>query len=265
MHNPDPDSISMPPKCSQAVKTRKEHLEYEEKVQQAVDEYWATQMQMPKPSQEELANKYGIKRPTLSVCIQGRPSKLESASKHQKIYSDEEKLIVEYLQETARQGFPDTRRRCLRHVNEVLRAQSGNLKAKVGKCWLDCFLTCHHDSVQCYWSTSLTNVQGGALNPAVVDDWFTLLDATITNYGIEQDCIFSMDETCCFLDKCVHKTCHIGPANQLWQMALRNEERETATMLPIISASGVMFPPTIIFKGELLRGKGAWDNPLNMM
>ena len=108
----------------------------------------------------------------------------------------------------------------------------------------------------------MTTVRGGALNQAVVDDWFELLSATITNYGIEQDCIFSMDETCCFLDKCTFKTHHIGPANELQQMALRNEARETATMIPIISASGAVFPPTIIFKGVKLRGKVDWKNPL---
>ena len=53
--------------------------------------------------------------------------------------------------------------------------------------------------------------------------WFELLDATITNYGIEEDCIFSMDETCGFLDKLRTKGCHIGPAKQVWQMILRNE------------------------------------------
>ena len=108
----------------------------------------------------------------------------------------------------------------------------------------------------------MTTVWRGALNQAVVDDWFELLNATTTNYGIEQDCIFSMDETCCFLDKCTSKTHHIGPANQLWQMALRNEARDTATMIPIISASGAVFPPTIIFKGMKLRGKADWKNPL---
>jgi hypothetical protein len=85
----------------------------------------------------------------------------------------------------------------------------------------------------------------------------------VTDYEIEQDCIFSMDEMCCFLDKCTHKTCHIESASALQQLALRNEVRETATMIPIISASGKVFPPTVIFKGTLLRNKETWENPLN--
>jgi len=111
----------------------------------------------------------------------------------------------------------------------------------VGIHWLGRFLHRHHDKIQCYWSTTLTTVQGGALNQGIVDDWFELLQATITSYGIEPDCIFSMDETCCFLDKGTHKTRHIGSAGQAQQMALRDEVRETATLIPLISADGRVF------------------------
>src|SRR5258708_37596051 len=84
-------------------------------------------------------------------------------------------------------------------------------------------------------------------------------------YGIEEECIFSMDETCCFLDKSMHRTWHIGSASQLQQMALRNEVWGTVTIIPIISASGNVFPPIVIFKGQCLRDSSKWSNPLNAM
>ena len=232
-------------------------------MQKALEEYFATLQDSVPPTRAELANKHGVAKSTLSARINGRPSKLVSASKRQKIFPDEEKLIVDYLQETARRGFPDTQKRCIFRANEILRMRSGNRDAKVGSCWLRRFLQRHHDKIRSYWSTSLTTVRGGALNPGVVDDWFELLQTTVTTCAIDQDCIFSMDETCCFLDKCTHKTRHIGAADALQQMALRNEVRETASMIPIISASGKVFPPTVIFQGALLRGKSAWENPLN--
>ena len=52
-----------------------------------------------------LANKYGVPRSMLTAQIQGHPSKLDSASKQQKILPEEEELIVAYLQETV-QGLP---------------------------------------------------------------------------------------------------------------------------------------------------------------
>jgi len=257
--------LTMPGQIPEAVKKRNNLEEHESAIQKAMEEYLATRDQPSPPGQTMLANKYGVPRSTLTARIQGRPSKLDSASKQQKILPEEEELIVAYLQETARRGFPDTKKRCVRRANEILRARSGNPTATVGISWLGRFLHRHRDKVRCYWSTTLTTVRGGALNSNTVDHWFNLLQQTVTDYGIEQDCIFSMDETCCFLDKCTQKTRHIGSASAHQQLALRNEVRETATMIPIISASGMVFPPTVIFQGTLLRKKETWENPLNAM
>ena len=98
----------MPCKVSQAVKSRKELQEYEDRLQEAVDEYWATQDQTPLPSQVAIAARHKVKGSTLSARIRGRPSNLESASRSQKIYLDEERVIVDYLQETGHRGFQDT-------------------------------------------------------------------------------------------------------------------------------------------------------------
>jgi hypothetical protein len=202
---------------------------------------------------------------TLGAHIGGRSSKLASAGLQQKISPDEECLLVDYLEETAHRGFPDTKRRCIQHENEILHIQSGKKDAKVGKQWLCHFMFRHDDRIRSYWSTTLTTVQGGAVNSTIVDDWFELLQTTITTCSIDQNCIFAMDETCCFLDKSVHKTCHIGSKGQKQQIAIRNETRETATLIPIILASGKVFPLTVIFQGKILRGKSAWKNPLDTM
>ena len=255
----------MPGPVPAAVKARKTLQEKEDNIQKAVQEYLDTRDQKPPPSQETISSQFGVAQLTLSARIKGRPSKLASQSQQQKLYPDEEQQIVNYLQQTARRGFPDTQRRCIRHANDILIARSGNKNARVGIRWLGRFLHRHHDEIRCYWSTSLTTVRGGALNQEVVDDWFELLQATITSYGIEQDCIFSMDETCCFLDKSTHKSRHIGSAGQAHQLALRNEVRETATLIPFISADGRVFRPTVIFQAMLLRGKDTWPNPLNAM
>jgi Tc5 transposase DNA-binding domain/helix-turn-helix, Psq domain len=255
----------MPGKDPTAVKSRKALQQKEDDLQKALQMYLNTRDQKPPPSQDVIASHFGVARSTLSARINGRPSKLASASQRQKIYPDEEQVIVDYLREAARRGFPDTQKRCIRHANEILIARSGNKDARVGIRWLGRFLHRHHDKIRCYWSTTLTTVRGGALNRGVVDDWFELLQATITNYGIEQDCIFSMDETSCFLDKSTFKSRHIGSAGQAQQMALRNEVRETATLIPIISADGRVFKPTVIFQGKLLRGKDEWSNPLDAM
>ena len=89
-------------------------------MQKALEEYFVTQHDPAPPTHAELATKHGIAKSTLSAQINGCPSKLVSASKQQKIFPGEERLIVDYLQETARRGFPDTQKRCVLHANEIL-------------------------------------------------------------------------------------------------------------------------------------------------
>jgi hypothetical protein len=204
----------MPARLPTAVKTRQALLEKELNVQKAVTEYWATREDNEPPSQSVIAAKHCIPLSTLTARIRGRPSKLALAGLQQRILPDEEVLLVDYLEEAAHRGFPDTRKRCTRHANEILHMRSGNKDAKVGHRWLGRFMCHHHDRIQSYWSTTLTTVRGGALNSAIVDGWFELLQTTITNCSIDQDCIFTMDETCCFLNRSIHKTRHIGSKGQ---------------------------------------------------
>ena len=119
----------MPGQVPAGGKSKNTLQEKENALQMALKEYWNTRDQKPPPSQDAIASQFDVPRSTLSARIKGRPSKLASSSQRQKIYPDEEQLIVHYLQETARQGFPDTQKRCVRHANEILIARSGNKDA----------------------------------------------------------------------------------------------------------------------------------------
>ena len=97
----------MPGQIPEAVKKQNNFEEHESAIQKAM-EYLATWDQPSPPGQTMLANKYGVPRSMLTAQTQGHPSKLDSASKQQKIPLEE--LIVAYLQETACRGFPDTQK-----------------------------------------------------------------------------------------------------------------------------------------------------------
>ena len=112
----------MPGKDPAAVKSQRTPEQKENDLQMAVQEYLNTWDQKPPPNQDAIASQFGVARLTLSAPIKGCPSKLASASQWQKIYPEEEQLIIDYLLETACQGFPDTQRRCIRCANEILTA-----------------------------------------------------------------------------------------------------------------------------------------------
>ena len=100
----------MPGPVPPAVRSQKTLQQKEDDLQKAVQEYLSTRDQKPPPTQDAIASQFGVARLTLSARIKGCPSKLVSSSQRQKLYPDEEQLIVDYLQETARQGFPDTQK-----------------------------------------------------------------------------------------------------------------------------------------------------------
>jgi len=193
---------------------RKLHQHREEQLGLALAEYNRLLALGGKPRPKSIADAFGVPPMSLRNRINGIEPKKDSAARRQKILPEEETVIALYLIETAKQGFPETPQRAVRRANQVLRERTGDQDATVGKHWLDRFLDRHKDQLSCFWSTTLTTVRGGALNEANVDHWYKLLQEVIDEYNIGPSLIFAMDESCCFLDKCTHKTRHIGPAKQ---------------------------------------------------
>jgi len=215
-----------------------------------------------KPQPKIIADAFGVPQMSLWNRINSIESKKDSAARCQKVLPEEETVMVQYLIETAKWGFPDTPWCTVRHANQILREHTGDPDATVGQNWLNRFLNRHTDQLSRFWSTTLTTVHGRALNEANVDHWYMRLQEIIDEHNISPALIFTMDESCCFLDKCTHKTWHIGPAKQQQQLAMRNENRETCTVMPIICADGEAYGPTVIFKGKHIQGKERLPNPL---
>ena len=113
-----------------------------------------------------------------------------------------------------------------------------------------------------FWATSQTTLRGGAANPKNVSHWFSLLSEMTSKFSIVPELMFAMDETCCFIDKSTRRFKVIGCSKQCSQTALKDENRESVTLIPLVSASGHLYPPTIIFKGKQLRNKAMLPNPL---
>ena len=127
---PPQSQSPMPESIPKAAKAKEAAIKKEDALQRAVEEFQQTWSLPSAPSQVLLAMKHGISRSTLQAWISGRTSKIESAGQQQKIRPDEEQLLVDYLQETACWGFPDTLKRATRHANEILHMRS----VAKGKC-----------------------------------------------------------------------------------------------------------------------------------
>jgi len=255
--------LSLMPKPTKAqALAEKLRQKAREDVKAAFTKYQEVLASGMKPNVKKIAEEHNADCSAVRRLINGGDLKEESAQKRQKLTADEEAVMVQYLIETAKCGFPDTLNHARMRANVILQARTGKPTLSVGKCWLNHFLHHHKDQLSQYWSTTLTTVRGGALNESNVDHWYKLLQETIDGYDIDPNLIFAMDETCCFLDKCMRKNHHIGAAGIQQQLALRNENRETCTLIPIICADGEVYGPLVIFKGKHLEGKDKWPNSL---
>ncbi|KAF8125778.1 hypothetical protein EV363DRAFT_1141579, partial [Boletus edulis] len=65
----------------------------------------------------------------------------------------------------------------------------------VGKNWTGHFIERHHTQLGQFWSSALDTACGRAVNPHTNKAWFDLLGNTMTEQGIEGDCLWAADET----------------------------------------------------------------------
>lgn len=114
---------------------------------------------------------------------------------------EEVEKVIEYALEVAQRGFPLSHHRLKEHVDEICRARLGDLFPAdgVGKQWTNRFMEKHSDVLGTYWSHSLDNARGRAVNPATNESWHNLLEEMLLTGDdgkpIAQECLWAVDET----------------------------------------------------------------------
>lgn len=212
------------------------------------------------PSLRQICTQFGVKRTTLTARLAGRPSKAESNADRSHFSAAESGVLVDFLIDIASRAFPDTRKRFKNRINVILQAKYGDPAFEIDEQWVDRFLERHSDRVSKYWSTSLETVRANAMNHETAAHYYQLLGTTVTDYNIDSDLEFSMDETNMPFGR-GGKACVIGAKGNRVQSTTRDGNRETATMIVCTCADGSVLTPTVIFKGTNFTGEKAYDNP----
>jgi hypothetical protein len=211
-------------------------------------------------SVREAAQRFNVPKTSLQERINGRRPITESNAERSWLDDTESEVIVGELIHSAAQGFPDTKNHLRRRVNAVIQDKLGDPSFHVGEKWVDRWLEKWGKYLSTYWSTSLDAVRARALNPGVIQDYFQKVQETISKYKIDPDCLWTMDESS-FIFGHACKTRVIGEAGNRIQHSQRDGSRETATVMPLISAAGACMPPCVIFKGQKLNS--LWSEPVN--
>lgn len=151
-----------------------------------------------KMSLRKVAEKYKVARSTLSALFNGKRESISTfnASK-QKLSVSEERLLVDYIKESANLGFPFVHRDLEAFADAVIQARTedGSEAEKVGKSWVFRFLERHETELQAHWSRPLDTQRANALNPTAVQAWFDLVEKFIVKLGVLPENIYGMDES----------------------------------------------------------------------
>lgn len=248
---------------SERVKAQQQRRKLNKQMQDAVDEYLREQ-EKPKDRRRGLrpiADKHKVHYRTLANLAKGGQSLSAFNASKRKLGFAEERVLVDFILESADRSLPMSLDNIAEHANAILGSR-GEAGDTIGKCWVGRFLDRYRDELQTHWSRPLDTQRARALNPGVVKAWFELVKERKEAQGIKPHNIYGMDESGFPpSDQGVQRV--VGRRGSKVQHKQGSANRENVTALVTICADGTALQPTIIFKGRNFLKKWGEDNVSN--
>ncbi|CAA7257504.1 unnamed protein product [Cyclocybe aegerita] len=181
----------------------------------------------------------------------------------------EEEEVVNYLIETAAQGFGLSHRRLKEHVIELCRAHYGTSFPGLGKHWSHRFVERHHERLHVYRTRPLHDVRGKAANPENHKAWCDLVE-NVQLHGDEGNAIapentYALDEAGFQANGDEGEERVIGGVGKNVQYQQQAGTRETTTVIVNICVDGTAIPPAVLFSGKGFAVRWKQDNPAEAM
>ena len=131
----------------------------------------------------------------------------------------------------------------------------------VGESWVKRFKA-HHPELKVKWSLTLEKCHAASLNPALVNEFYDLLEEVITTYNIPAENIYNMDE----------KGIQLGVGQKVKAFVDRDQKdvysvedgnRELVMVIEAVSADGSCLQPSVIYQGKRRDLEWGRNNPCN--
>lgn len=248
---------------SERQKKQKAREIIKERTEKAVLAYLAEQQKEPclRKGLRVIAELYGIDHNKLARAVKGGRSMDEANAAKQKLSPAEERVLVNFILNSADRGFPMTHRSIESYANAILQKRIGSNYQPVGSGWIFAFLDRNRRDLQTHWSKPLDMQRAQALNPEAVKHWFDLVEELVVNTGIKKEDIYGMDESG-FPPADQGKSKVVGARGTKTQHKQGGADRENVTAIVTICADGTSLRPTIIFKGQGFTESWFSDNVL---
>jgi hypothetical protein len=244
---------------SERVKRQKLRRRENTKLQDAIDEYKREQEQEGKKrGLRPIAAKHGVNFKTFSNLVNGGRSIGTFNASKQKLTHSEERVLVDFILESADRGLPLSHKNIQTHANTIITGRDVPGEP-VGEAWVPRFLDRYRDELQTHWSRPLATERARSLNPEAVKAWFELVKKECVDQGIKPENIYGMDESG-FPPSNQGRQRVVGRRGTKTQHKSGGANRENVTVLVTICADGTTLKPTIIFKGKNFLKKWGEDN-----
>ena len=247
---------------SERVKSQKQSKLKEAQISRAVEDYRAEQSKPePRKGVRVIAKEHGIEKlyKTIINRYNNGRSNQEAHEDQQKLTAAEEAVLVDFLEQSADRGFPQSRHNITQYANLICQNRLGPDCEGLGNTWVTRFLDRHRDALQMHWSRPLDTQRAQSMNPEAKRKWFELLQEFIVEAGIRPEDLYGMDETGC--PPSVQGTERVcGSRGTKTQHKQGGADRENVTAIVTICADGTALRPTIIFKGQNFMTKWAENN-----
>lgn len=129
----------------------------------------------------KVAEKFQVAWRTLANLVNGGQSASEASASRQKVTPTEERVLTNFIKDSADIGFPLDHRTIEVFANAIVHARVGSEYKPVGHTWIYNFITRHRDELQSHWSHPLDTQRARSLNPDVVKHWFYLVKQWIVD------------------------------------------------------------------------------------
>ncbi|KAF7564356.1 HTH-Tnp-Tc5 multi-domain protein [Pyrenophora tritici-repentis] len=200
-------------------------------------------------SQRAAAKAYNIPQSTISTRIRGRQSNQASHVYQQRLTPEQEDFLVQWILEEDARAFPPSHARAREMANRILRMNGDH--RPVGKHWMAAFLK-RNPRVASVVGRKIEAARAEGATPVQISAFLELFERTRTRLGIRAEDIWNMDETGKALGVCAN-TRVLASSQKKKAYHQSPENREWASVIECVSATGKKLRCSVIFKGKSLQ------------
>jgi hypothetical protein len=200
----------------------------------------------PKLKLRRAAEIYKVGRMMLWRRQKGILSTHDTIPKSRRLSDLEEQIIIQFILDLDSRGFPPRLRGVEEMANRLLADRDAS---PVGKRWASNFVR-RHQELKTRFFRKYDYQRAKCEDPAIIRNWFRLVENTIAKYGIDLADIYNFDETGFMMGLIASGMVVTGAERRGNPKSVQPGNREWVTVIQAINSEGWVIQPFIVVAGQ---------------